>query len=50
MSTSIWDTEVQAVLDGAKSQTSRSITFDDLLKNVEKEVNDSIKEGIDRIG
>src|SRR5436305_3751789 len=29
MSTSIWDTEVQAVLDSAKLQTSRSIPFDD---------------------
>ena len=30
MSTSIWDTEVQAILDGAKLQTSRSIPFDEL--------------------
>lgn len=29
MPTSIWDAEVQAVLDSAKLQTSRSITFDD---------------------
>ncbi len=34
MSTSIWDAEVQAVLDGAKLQKSRNVLFDDQSREI----------------